>query len=374
MSSTGPTPNDPSRIVIGNDDLDNSIPIEPAGTRSTTSSYTGNTEQYGLPPVPPQPTPVPLHVPPAPGTSDLLTTLSSNTVVSGLVAGAIGGFLGFFLAENLDNPDRLTASTPAGLDVQSALWTMIFAAVLGFVLMGWEGFTSRSAQKTFRDGGIGAGIGLASGFIGGYIAQWVYSKMLGANPFTLSDSKLILARMVGWAVLGGLLGAGLGIKRGTKKFVNGLIGGVVGGAIGGLIFQLIGNSSESTNGFVTRMIGLTLTGIGIGLGIGIVERVRRDSWIQIVGGPMTGKEFIIYNAETRVGRDYRNDIVMAKDAAVQPFHATFICDPAGRVAVVPGPGATIFVNGTASTGSQLRSRDLVSIGGSSLVYQERAVT
>lgn len=374
MSSTGPIPGDPSRIVIGNEDLDNSIPIEPAGTRSTTSSYTSNTAQYGLPPVPPQPTPIPVHVPPAAGTGDLLTKLSANTIVSGLVAGAVGGFLGFLLAENAYNPEKISARTSGGLDVESAVWTMIFAAVLGFVLMGWEGFTSRSAQKTFRDGGIGAGIGVASGFIGGYIAQWVYAKMLGNNPLSLSDSKLILARMVGWAVLGGLLGAGLGIKGGTKKFVNGLIGGVVGGAIGGLIFQLIGNSSQSTNGFVTRMIGLTLTGIGIGLGVGIVERVRRDNWIQIVGGPMTGKEFIIYNAETRVGRDYRNDIVMAKDAAVQPFHATFICDPSGRVSVVPGPGATIFVNGTASAGSQLRSRDLVSIGGSSLAYQERAVT
>ena len=374
MSSTGPTPNDPTRIVISNDDLDNNIPVEPAGTRSTTSSYTSNTAQYGLPPVPPQPTPMPVNVPPTAGTGDLLTKLSANTIVSGLVAGAVGGFLGFFLGENLYNPGRMSATTYGGIEIESAVWTMIFAAVLGFVLMGWEGFTSRSAQKTFRDGGIGAGIGAASGFIGGYIAQWVYTKMLGSNPLSLSDSKLILARMVGWAVLGGLLGAGLGIKGGTKKFVNGLIGGVVGGAIGGLIFQVIGNSSQSTNAFVIRMIGLTLTGIGIGLGVGIVERVRRDNWIQIVGGPMTGKEFIIYNAETRVGRDYRNDIVMAKDAAVQPFHATFIRDPSGRVSVVPGGGATIFINGSPSAGGQLRPRDLVSIGGSSLAYQERAVT
>jgi hypothetical protein len=316
---------------------------------------------------------MPVNVPMA-STGNVLTAIGANSIVSGLVAGAVGGLIGFLIAENLDNPANVHVTTSAGLDASSGLEILIFAAGLGFVLMGWEGFTSRSVQKTFRDGGIGAVIGAGSGFIGGFIAQWLYTKLLGNNFSGISDSKLILTRAIAWAIFGGLLGTGLGFKGGSKKLVNGLIGGVVGGAVGGLLFQLIGDSSSGSDGFVTRMFGFTITGIGIGLAIGLVERVRRDSWIQITAGPMAGKEFILYNAQTRIGRDYRNDIVMAKDALVAPFHAIFVRDEAGRVAVHPDAGASIAVNGLPSAGSQLRNADVVTVGGSAFTYQERAAT
>jgi hypothetical protein len=119
------------------------------------------------------------------------------------------------------------------------------------------------------------------------------------------------------------------------------------------------------------MFGLVATGVGVGFAVGVVERARRDSWIQITAGPMTGKEFILYNAQTRVGRDYHNDIVMAKDPLVNPFHAVFARDAAGTVWVTPNAGAAITVNGLPSAGSQLRNADVVSVGGSSFTYQER---
>ena len=66
------------------------------------------------------------------------------------------------------------------------------------------------------------------------------------------------------------------------------------------------------------------------------------------------------------------DIVLAKDASAAPLHATFVRDPAGQVSVFPGPGAVIAINGVPSAGGRLRSNDAVTVGNSTLSYQERA--
>jgi hypothetical protein len=377
--SVNQPPADDGRIVIRPEDLDPTIPLEPAGDRSVGSAappqggYIGTASAGGtpLPPVRAQPIPLPVSVP---GSGAFLTKIGANSVVSGLVAGAVGGLVGFLFAENIKNPAKLFATSESQLRTQSGEWMLIFGLLLGAVVMAWDGITSQSWEKALRDGALGAVVGAIAGFLGGYAAQAAFSKLLGHDVFAISKSKAVLARVIGWAIMGGILGPGLGIRGGQRKIVNGLIGGLLGGAAGGLIFQLIDNNSTSDDGFTTRMLGLTLTGIGIGLAIGLVERARRDSWIQIVGGPMTGKEFILYNAQTRIGRDYRCDIVLAKDAAVVPFHATFVRDSGGGVSVLPTQGVAVAVNGVPSAGSRLCNGDSVVIGSSVLAYQERAAT
>jgi hypothetical protein len=384
MTDTGRPPDRSDRLVIRLEDLDETIPVSPAGVSAgPTGARPGpgmappGAGSWGpagpLPGLRPQPAAIPIRIS---GGGDFLIRAGANTVISGLLAGVLGGLIGFFLAESLKNPAHLTANTEAGLQTESGLWVLIFGLGLGALLMAWDGITSRSSQKALRDGAIGALVGAVAGFLGGFIAQWLFIKLvhhaLSAGSESSFKNDLLLARAIGWAVFGGLLGVGLGIKDGGKKVINGLIGGVVGGAVGGLIFQLIDNASTSSDGFVPRMIGLVATGIGIGLAIGLVERARRDSWVVIAGGPMAGKEFILYKQATRVGRDYRCDIVMAKDLAVAPLHLTFTRDQAGMVTAVANPGAMIMINGAPSAGSRLRSGDVVGVGGSSLCYQERS--
>src|SRR5271169_4837500 len=107
MTSFGPGGNDPSKIVITNDDLDSSIPLGPAGVRGGAANLS---TLGGLPPVPPQPAPMPVHVP-TPSGGTVLTRIGANSIVSGLVAGAVGGFIGFLFSENIYNPDKLNATT-----------------------------------------------------------------------------------------------------------------------------------------------------------------------------------------------------------------------------------------------------------------------
>jgi hypothetical protein len=303
-----------------------------------------------------------------PGTTfpEFLLKLGSNTIISGLVAGAVGGFLGFVFSEIFNNPDNISPFAPESSHVWSvALWTMIVGIFLGFVLLGWEGFTSLVPQKMFINGGIGAGAGLAAGLIGGSVSQLIYHA-LGGGADSASN---ILIRGFAWCIFGALIGLGIGIRGGGRMVVNGLAGGAGGGLLGGMLFQIFG--MMGTSGGADRFLGLVITGVGIGLGIGLIARVRRDIWLQFVAGPMTGKEFILYAPQTRVGSDYRCDIVLVKDAAVAPSHAVFVRNPNGATFVVPESTVPVFVNGAPATGLPLRTGDTIAIGASTLAYQER---
>jgi hypothetical protein len=292
-----------------------------------------------------------------------------------VVAGALGGFIGWVFSEIFFSPDSWPYfSSTINTDLRSGVWVMIFGAFLGFVLMGWEGFTSRSPQKLFREGGIGAGIGVAAGFVGGFLAQAIYGALVveptgSATSYPPVD---ILIRGLGWAVLGLLVGLGLGIPKGGRAVLNGLIGGAAGGFVAGAVFQIIGNSGATNSGAGLRCVGLTVTGVGIGVGIGLITRVRRDAWLMFTAGPMRGKEFILQSAQTRLGSDYRCDIVLVKDSAIAPVHALFTRYPNGAVGVSPQSTAPLLVNGLPNSGTQLRSGDSVSVGNSTISYLQRA--
>lgn len=310
-----------------------------------------------------------------------LAKLGANPLISGLLTGLIGGVLGMVVAENLQNPNRprdfdlsaTAAEIEQQLRIDSGLWVAVFAAVLGAAIMAWDGITSASGAKAGRDGAIGAAIGAVAGFVGGYVAQWVYSSLLPDDPFSESaESTFLLARTVGWAVFGGLLGAGMGIRGGSKRVIHGLLGGLIGGTVGGFVFHQIEYASTDASSAVTnRLLGLTATGIGVALGVGIVERLLRDAWLQVVGGPMTGKEFILYKDSTSVGSSPKCDIVLVKDGAVAPHHLSFVRDARGAVGVQPAPGASVLVNGTPTGGQALRSGDAVSLGASTFLVRDR---
>jgi hypothetical protein len=297
-----------------------------------------------------------------------LTKLGSNAVIAGLTAGALGGFVGWAISELIDSPNRWTPTSLIALDWDTGFYVMIFAIVLGFVLMGWEGFTSRSTPKMFREGGIGAAIGLGAGLVGGFVSSLIYTQLV--NPFSNTGVQ-ILVRGLGWAIFGALVGLGLGVRHGLKSTINGLLGGAAGGFVAGVFFQLLSENATGGGGG-QRMIGFTVTGIGIGLGIGMVTRARRDAWLLFSDGPMRGKEFILQATQTRVGSDYRCDIVLVKDPSVAPVQAAFVRQPNGTVAVMPQSAAPVVVNGIPSAGAQLRSGDTIVIGSSVLTYEQRA--
>lgn len=400
-------PDHPERIVISADDLDDAAPPDPrpapptpppegaAPTPSTSKALPPMTRGAAPPPpgaAPPKPAgplppggalpglpaqPKPMQIgKPGVAAPVSLATLGANSIVAGLVAGLLGGAVGAVVAEVLKNPENSTATSDAAIRLDAGVWVAIFGAVLGFTLQAWEGITSSSFEKAGRDGLRGLGIGAVAGFIGGYVAQWLYAEMT-KNAFesgTDPTNALLVARVVGWAIFGAIAGLGMGIPSGQKKAVNGVIGGALGGAVGGFMFEKLASSGAFDSGFMLRLVGLIATGAGIGLGVGIVDRLRRDAWLRFTDGPMAGKEFILFKDVTTVGTDYRCDIVLAKDETVLPRHVSLQKDARGMTTVSPEPGASITVNGSPVAQQRLRSGDTIGVGRSSLQFQERAAT
>ena len=300
--------------------------------------------------------------------------LGANALLIGLIGGAIGGFVGTLPAEvvlkawtggwNIFDPPSQTE-----LVLSTATWVMIIGAFIGFALSSLDGFTSGSAEKGFLDGIKGAATGAGAGFVGGAVAQILFHALLSGDT-SGGEGKVYLARIIAWSVFGLLVGLGIGLPFGTRRLVNGLTGGAAGGAFGGLCFQLVA-SSATGDSILLRLVGMTITGIGIGVGIGLVERARKDSWLVAVGGPMTGKEIILYKPVTLIGSDYRCDLVLVKDPAVAPQHLSLTRDPSGAATLQVTAGATVLINGAPVQSHRLRPGDHLGIGASTLVYQQR---
>jgi hypothetical protein len=99
-----------------------------------------------------------------------------------------------------------------------------------------------------------------------------------------------------------------------------------------------------------------------------VESALKDRWLYVSGGPLAGKQFILYKPQTRIGRDQSSDIYLFKDLAVQPQHAVIELR-AGRAVLVAA--APTLVSGQPVTQRTLQNGDLIQIGRYSFSYQEK---
>jgi len=336
-------------------------------------------------------------------------------LVSGLMAGLVGGALGVLAAENLNNPaDWNSAIGEDAFRNDWALYLAILGTVLGFVLLAWEGLVAGSGARAFRDGGIGAAVGAAGGYVGGLLSAEAlaatspteedYERRFGDLSLEeieelLSDLNRFITDliaehrvpfMLSLALFGAVIGLGLGIPGGPKRVVNGVIGGIVGGALSGLAYiQLLiitipshdeiersfrtGEPLEpDLSPFLVNLIAFTLAGVGIGIAVGLVDRLTRQAWLQVTTGPMVGKEFILFKPTTTVGADYRCDIVLVKDRSIEPRVLSFVRSDRGQTSVIAEYGVAVQVNGGPIEHHRLRHGDRVTVGATTFAYQERA--
>ncbi|MSO37252.1 MAG: FHA domain-containing protein [Acidimicrobiia bacterium] len=362
------------KIVITADDLAGPDPTPPPPLATPPQGYAASSPLPALS----QMQPTAAYTGGSPTGSSALAKFGANALIIGLIGGAIGGFLGTLLGElvYIFEPEWTFSNLPSGMELAlwSGVWVMVVGSVIGFALTSLDGFTSGSPQKGLIDGLKGAGAGAAAGFIGGFVAQIIFSELLSDN-MDVDKGELYLARILAWGIFGLLLGLGIGAPFGSKRMVYGLLGGLAGGAAGGLVFELVGQTfSSNGSGIVLRLIGLTITGLGIGGAIGLVERAFKDSWLAVVGGPMTGKEIILYKPVTLVGSDYRCDLVLVKDPGVALQHMSINREPSGAVSLYAAPGATVLVNGAPVQSHRLRPGDQIGIGSSTLTFQQREST
>jgi hypothetical protein len=247
-----------------------------------------------------------------------------------------------------------------------------FVMLMGVGFVAAESLVEHSLRKFLIRGLValilGAILALAFEFVANVVYHVGMRAALGAGEQrTLSNPLLSIVRGIAWSVLGVTGGLVYGIAgQSLKKCFYGVLGGIIGAGIGGLVFNpiiiLTGGAAPS------RCLGLMIMGACTGIAIGLVESALKDRWLYVSGGPLAGKQFILYKPQTRIGSDQSNDIYLFKDASIQPQHAVIELR-AGRAVLTAA--APTFVSGQPLTQRTLQNGDLIQIGRYSFNYQEK---
>lgn len=340
-------------------------------------------EQVTIDPIDPSPTrlapPPPTHaVPKAWGRVDsaVASTRSStrvgapeNLLLTAWVYLSIAGVAGAFVAWALCEPSFHDTGRPGPGN------SLIFPAFVVFVSVGFavaESVVERSWRKAAVRCTLAVVLGIVLGFVFDFIAEAIYH--IGLRTIFESGSHLSntnpavwLVRAIAWSVFGVTGGLVYGVAgQSSKKCMYGVIGGVAGAAVGGLLFDPV-NILAGVAG-PSRCLGLMIMGGATGAAVGLVESALKDRWLFVSAGPLAGKQFILYKAQTRIGSDQASDIYLFKDASISSQHA--IINVRSGHAVIAAVGPT-YVSGQPVTEKTLRSGDVIQIGRYSFSYQEK---
>jgi hypothetical protein len=282
-----------------------------------------------------------------------------------IVAGALGGCAAWFVTELAWGEN---GSPPGSLLVSMGLWASLICSIIGLALGFQEAYYNAGKEAGKKAALTGGAIGLIGGFIGGVVGQFLYS-FLGGGLLETGLALQVVARSLGWAGMGCFAGLGQGFARKSKeRLINGLLGGAAGGAVGGLLFDAVGLPFHT--GAISRALAISIIGAAVGAGLGIVATIRREAWLRVVKGSMAGKEYILFDEVTRIGSNHKCEIVLYKDALIEPVHAV-IQSTGGGYHITNEGNSSIAVNGQPVNTAKLKQSDHIQIGATILEYRER---
>ena len=319
----------------------------------------------------------------------------STVFKKGILWALIGGLVGFILQEVFDaatssdailarmgydslydlnyfNEDMALDIIKRAVRISSALFSMLIAVGLGLFMGIGEGMYYGSKENAKKYALIGAGLSLAIGFISGYIAQALYSSIIGDASSEIAEA---FVRGIGWSIMGLGIGIAIGLIRAEKKrIIYCALGGLAGGFVGGFLFNFIVaafSTGEDDTGVVGRAIGILIMGALIGLGIGLLEQIAKQAWLKVVRGEFEGKEYLVFSGTTSIGNNSKNTIVLFKDKLVSPHHCDIIQDGGRFVLVDRGSPMGTIVNGMRVTQKVLKQGDTIAIGNSVLIFNAK---
>lgn len=249
------------------------------------------------------------------------------------MAGAVAGLLAWIVVE---------PSAPTPLSIE---WTffelrliVMLGLLVGLTIGGLNGYMKGSRHYLVLGlilGAIFGAIGATLGYsVGGAVIHATFGPGIFDRLEATSLPKVILARTGIGIGLGAGIGFGIGAAGLTlRRLIQGLIGGILGGAIGGALFDtaslslsglvaLKGPGAET--GQVGRALLCILIGAGVGLLIGVVERVGRVAWVRLRLGRNEGREWVLEQQTSHIGRDERANIPLFGDQNVLPLHASIV--------------------------------------------------
>jgi hypothetical protein len=206
-------------------------------------------------------------------------------------------------------------------------------------------------------------LGLAAGGVGGIVGGVVGEVLF----------RIIGFRAIGWALMGAAIGIAEGLlTRSRNKARNGLIGGVIGGFLGGFLFEPI-QAAISGADMTARAVGFVILGACIGILIGLVQVVLKQAWLSVRDGYRPGRELILGDGRTVLGR---------AEWAHLPFRGPSDVQLAPEQVVIEARQGTFYLKNNGATVPTLLNRqplgpgeertlsdgDLISFGGNSLKF------
>jgi hypothetical protein len=216
-------------------------------------------------------------------------------------------------------------------------------------------------------------LGFFVGFAGGMLCE-----------LTVEISPLF--RLLGWTILGSGIGSTvyaydvLHIKLvgrppglATRKWLYGVIGGACAGALGGLVFSLL--EVMGVRDLLPRFslaFSLALMGSLLGWSVGLSQILAKETWIRVQSGSSLGKELVLTNPETVIGRAESCDFRLSGDPSIDPIHAHIQREGESVILADAGSqGGTFLNNRRVTHASRMYAGDLIRLGGSVLMLEER---
>ena len=249
----------------------------------------------------------------------------------------------------------------------TGMWAAVIALFVGLFLGIGEGVYYGSVEKAVIYALIGAAVSIVLGFASGYLAQSMYSEMLGDDP---EEFTAALVRGIGWAVMGLGIGLSVGlIKPEIKRILFCSLGGLVGAFVGGFLFNYI--CDVIPDDVVARGTAIVIMGALIGLGVGLLEQFAKAAWLKVVRGEFEGKEYLVFAGTTSIGNNGKNTIVLFKDKLVGPHHCDIKLEGSKYVLTDCGTPMGTIVNGQKTARHVLRKGDAIAIGNSVLVFNTK---
>ncbi len=260
---------------------------------------------------------------------------------------------------------RQIAQALTDMFIRTLLLNATFSVMLGGMLILGDEYASPAKRVALRMGTVCLA-GAVTGALTGVLAQFLF---MAINLLTLGLG-IIIARGIGWAVMGAGAGICVGwVLGGWKRAKMGVLGGLIGGLGGGLLFDAV--ACVTNDGSLSRFIGFILIGLATGAAVAIVEDIAKQSWVTVLNGAKEGRCFILTKPITTIGRNELADIPLFGDQSVQKDHARLVLQ-GSDVILQSASNTSVTVNGAQTQHTQLRPWDTFAVGRFCLRFHQKA--
>lgn len=280
--------------------------------------------------------------------------LSRERLILFAGAGLLGGIAGWAAADPL--------AAVGNVYLRALLLGAVIGIFVGVFISAIEGLSVGHKNQTWEGVKLGALAGLLGGAGGLFMGELAFGVFGGLG-----------GRIIGWSIFGLAVGLGAGwVGRSPARLRNGSLGGCLGGAIGGALYQSVTALFPQTTG---RGLALALLGAAIGLGIGLVSEILKRGWFMVIRSQSRnareGKEYPLVKAKTTIGRAEESDVGLFGDQSVANLHAV-VERQKGKFILSRGEGLVRVNHVPVTQPVQLKNGDRVEIGGTLLLFRERA--